>query len=98
MVSATGAPVADTAPWGPGNPDWADAMNDPYKVSSWIGAVDTMSGTWVSVWPPLKSSVSAMSAVDRPLLRPLLGQTVPLPAGPTPIWLPVGGLVRGRPQ
>ena len=40
IVSAIGTPPADTEPCGPASPDCADATNDPYRVSSWIGAVD----------------------------------------------------------
>ena len=29
IVSATGTPVAEIAPWGPGSPDWAEATKDP---------------------------------------------------------------------
>ncbi len=70
MVSAIGTPLAEIEPWGPGSPDCAEATNEPYSVSSWIGAVDSICGTWVTVWPPDKSSVCAMSAVDRPLALP----------------------------
>ena len=77
MVRVTGTPAAEIAPCGPGSPDCAEATKDPYRVSSWIGAVDSISGTWVTVCPPEKSSVWAMSAADSPLAWPLSGTDGP---------------------
>ena len=63
-----------------------------------MGAVDSICGTWVTVWPPEKSSVWAMSAAERPLAWPLGGQMVPVPAMPEPTAALTGGLLTGGPQ
>ena len=52
----------------------------------------------MTVSPPEKSSVWAMSTVGSPLAFPLAGQIVPELLMPTPIEAPIGGLVTGLPQ
>jgi len=82
IVSDTGEWVVAIEPAGPGTAVWAEAMNVPNTFSSWIGAVDSIIGTRATVWPPLKSSVWAMSVAERPLALPLTPQIVPRPPAP----------------
>ena len=72
-------------------------MNSPYSVSPSSGVVRTISGTSVLVWPPLRSSVWAMSAVGRLRSPPLAPQIVPSPAMPAPTAGLVGTFVSGGP-
>ncbi len=56
-----------------------------------------MFGTSVRVWPPLKSSVCSMFAVDSPEASPVGGQITPVPPAPgESTELLAGGVVRGR--
>ena len=70
---------------GAGNPDWPMAGKPPATISPFSGEVFSRSGTSVSVWPPLSSSVWTIGLDGSPAALPPIGQISPVRAAPPAI-------------